>query len=151
VRIARIISIGVGIAGTALSTQLGRLGPLIEIANKVIQIFTGPLLGIYLLGMFSYRARSKGVLIGGALGAVVAVYVAFDSPIAFIWPTVFGLAATLAVGYLASLLIPQKDHAGAELTWSSVMRRNSSAAAPASSVDKAAKKWISSSPVQSEA
>lgn len=124
VRRARIISIIVGIVGTAVSTQLGQLGNLIEIANKVIQIFTGPLLGIYVLGMFSRRASSKGVLVGGAVGAFVAVYITFASPIAFIWPTVFGLGVTLVLGYAVSLLFPQRGRDVEKLMWAYVVRGN---------------------------
>ena len=60
--------------------------------------FTGPLFGIFLLAMFSERARSGAVLAAGVAGAVTAYYVAYHSAIGFMWPSTFGLAATLAVG-----------------------------------------------------
>jgi Na+/proline symporter len=102
---------------------VGRIGDLIEICNKVIQSFTGPLFGIYLLGMFSQKARSEGVLVGGILGAGASAYVAFFSPLGFLWPSTFGLLTTLLMGYVLSLLQGPAPSAQASLTFRSVMDR----------------------------
>ena len=53
--------------GVFLAANVSRVGNLIEIAQKVINTFSGPLLGIYLLGMFTRRGTSIGALLGGAL------------------------------------------------------------------------------------
>ncbi len=123
-RVSRLATVAFGIIGMTLAANVGRIGIVLEIGNKVIQSFTGPLLGIYLLGMFTRRARNGGVLIGGVLGTFIAVYIAFFSTIGFIWPTVFGLVATVGIGYAISLGIPGvvKDEQN-QLTWSAVMRR----------------------------
>ncbi len=126
VLISRWATVAFGIIGMTLAANVGRIGIVLEIGNKVIQSFTGPLLGIYLLGMFTQRARSGGVLAGGVTGTLVAFYVAFFSTIGFIWPTVFGLIATLAAGYTVSLFIPagaQGEAQRQQLTWRNVMRR----------------------------
>ena len=101
---------------------MSRLGNLIEINNRLVNAFTGPLFGIYLLAMFSARSRSGGVLIAGAAGAAVSYYVAYHSPIGFMWPSTFGLIATLAVGALAAALRPAAEGApGRKLTWRAVI------------------------------
>ena len=71
---------------------------LLEIANKLINAFTGPLFGIFLLAMFSRRATSDGGARRRASPArLTSYYVAYHTPIGFLWPSTFGLAATLAL------------------------------------------------------
>jgi Na+/proline symporter len=124
VALSRIITVAFGIIGVTLAANVAHVGNLIEIAQKVIQTFTGPLLGIYVLGMFSRRATSRGALVGGILGSLTALYVAFFSGIAFFWPTVFGFVVTYVGGYVLSMVLggTLSDRAQ-ELTWRSVMRR----------------------------
>ena len=108
VRISRIFTLLIGIVGISLSCNVARLGTIFEIANKLINSFTGPMLGIFLLGMFTRRANGIGVFIGGFFGTAVTLYVVYLSSlevprVSFLWPSTFGLVATLAVGYLCSL------------------------------------------------
>ena len=98
------------------------IGTLLEIANKVINSFTGPLFGIFLLAMFSRRASGTAALFGGAAGAVASYYVAYHSGLGFLWPSTFGLAATLLVGGIGAQLAPAAD-SRASLTWRAVMQR----------------------------
>ena len=137
-RVSRIANVCFGILGIVIASNVQHLGIVLEIGARVIQTFTGPILGIYLLGMFSRRAQSNGVMVGGVAGTLVALYVAFESyvlkflgyapeagfGITFLWPTVFGLAGTLLVGYGVSLLMPRRvDEEALALTWREVMRR----------------------------
>ena len=116
VRVSRIITLGVGITGVILSCNVSKLGSLIEIANKLINSFTGPILGIFLLGMFTRRANARSVLIGGTTGVLVTLFVAFqaqiygllniqaDEFISFLWPSTFGFVATFLIGYGSSFV-----------------------------------------------
>ena len=131
VMLSRVITVVFGIIGVVIASNVSKLGNIIEIAQKVIQTYTGPMLGIYLLGMFTRRANSGGALVGGTAGTAGAIFVAFffkdaqgHDRIAFLWPTVFGFAITFVVGYLASLVIggPISEKAK-ELNWFTVMRR----------------------------
>ena len=125
VRLSRIVTIGFGILGVVLAANVQHVGNLIEIANKVIQTFTGPLLGIYLLGMFSRRGTALGALLGGICRTGAGIWVAFFSNIAFFWPTVFGFAATYITGYLFSVLSGGKvSERAQQLTWRHVMKRS---------------------------
>ncbi len=124
VRALRIATILMGAMGTALATNVEGIGNLLEIVNKLTNSFAGPLFGIFLLAMFSTRATSHGALAGGVAGALTAYLVAYHSAIGFLWPSTFGLAATLIVGTLASLVTRAP---GAEIeghTWRGVMRRS---------------------------
>jgi SSS family transporter len=123
VRVSRVATVAFGALGTLLACNVSRIGTLLEIANKLVNAFTGPLFGIFLLAMFSRRATSGAALSGGIAGAVAAYYVAYHSSIGFLWPSTFGLAASLAVGLLFAAVSPAPAPA-ADLTWWGVMRRD---------------------------
>jgi ABC-type Co2+ transport system permease subunit len=122
VLVSRIATVAFGVAGTILAANVSRIGTLLEIANKLINAFTGPLFGIYLLAMFSQRATSTPVLVAGLIGTLTSYYVAYQTAIGFMWPSTFGLAATWLVGYVLSILSGARpDRAARELTWHRVM------------------------------
>jgi Na+/proline symporter len=131
VRLSRIITVCFGIIGILIAANVSRLGNIIEIAQKVIQTYTGPMLGIYLLGMFTRRANATGALLGGILGTGVGIFVAFffkdaqgHDRITFLWPTVFGFVITFVSGYLISLISPATlSQRAARLNWFDVMKR----------------------------
>ena len=77
----------------------------VEIANKVINGFGSPLLAIFILGMFSKRANSKGMIIGGIAGAAWSAYVSFTiQNLALHYYAVINLLGTLFLCYFFSLL-----------------------------------------------
>jgi len=124
VRVSRIFTVIFGAIGTTLACNVSRIGSLLEINAKVVNSFTGPLFGIFLLAMFSRRAGSAAALAAGIVGALTAYYVAYYSGIGFMWPSTFGLAATLAVGAVLAVLLPMADDdARRALTWRAVMNR----------------------------
>lgn len=121
--VTRIATVLVGIAGTTLACNVSSIGGLLEIANKLINSFTGPLLGIFLFAMFSRRATSAAVLSGGLAGAVTSYWVAYQSSWSFLWPSTFGLLATLIVGGIVMRLPagPSAADQAAALTWARVV------------------------------
>jgi SSS family transporter len=126
VLVSRILTVVFGALGTTLACNVSRIGSLLEINAKVVNAFTGPLFGIFLLAMFSRRAGSAAALIAGVIGAFTSYYVAYQSRIGFMWPSTFGLAATLAAGAIVAAAMPM---AAADprlaLTWRAVMNRQS--------------------------
>ena len=123
VRALRLATVVVGAAGTTIACNVEGIGSLLEIANKLINSFTGPLFGIFLLAMFSQRATGAAALAGGTAGALSAYVVAFQSPLGFLWPSTFGLVATLVVGGVVSVLTGRASADSAALTWRAVMSR----------------------------
>lgn len=124
IRVSRIATILFGALGTTLACNVSRIGSLLEINAKVVNAFTGPLFGLFILAMFAARVRSVVALIAGAVGALVAYYVAYHSAIGFMWPSTFGLAATLVSGMVLAAAWPSDmDDPGRELTWWKVMER----------------------------
>ena len=100
---------------------MGRIGSLYEIMNKVIGLFVGPLFGMFLLGIFTKRANSLGVLAGGILGAFLIIYVAFFTDVSFIYTTTLGLLFTFTIGYLSSVTIWKNLKSNHEWTFKKVM------------------------------
>ncbi len=124
VRVSRIATVFFGAAGTILAINVSRIGSLLEINAKVVNAFTGPLFGIFLLAMFVERARSVVALVAGVAGAATAYYVAYHSTIGFMWPSTFGLVATLISGVLLAAMLPaHADDPGRRLTWRKVMEQ----------------------------
>ena len=113
VRASRWITLVIGGVGTALSCNVSRLGTLLEISARMVNIFSGPILGVYLLGMFVRRSEAGSAWAGGVTGALVGLYVAFFSSLGFLWPAPFGFGATLLVGCMVSLFTgrPQSEKA----------------------------------------
>jgi SSS family transporter len=110
-------------------STLGANNSIVQILNIVVYPFLGVLLGIFLLGILTSRANSKGILIGATVGFVAAVaaplssmvleplVVKVTSPssnlvrsigyigsISTFFCGLFGVLATMIAGYLASLL-----------------------------------------------
>jgi SSS family transporter len=124
VMMSRVFTAMFGAIGTTLACNVGRIGSLLEINAKVVNAFTGPLFGIFLLAMFSARASAVGVMVAGVAGALTAYLVAYHSSIGFMWPSTFGLAATVAAGALFAALAPSPEaDPRRALTWRAVMNR----------------------------
>jgi SSS family transporter len=122
VLLSRLATVAFGIAGTILAVNVSGIGSLLEIANKLINAFSGPLFGIYILAMFSRRATGGAALVAGIAGSVTSYYVAYHSRIGFMWPSTLGFVATLAVGVAVAVVtgtVP--SDAALRLTWRSVM------------------------------
>ena len=68
--------------------------------------------------MFSRRATAVPTLVAGVVGSLTSYYVAYHTSIGFMWPSTFGLSATLLVGLVLTLLSPDSASEDAQkLTW----------------------------------
>ena len=122
--VSRAATLLFGAVGTALATNVSRIGTLLEIANKLVNAFAGPLFGIYLLAMFSRRAESYATLAAGVVGTATSYFVAYHTSIGFMWPSTFGLVATVLTGSILSLVLPARPTPEAlRLTWWHVMQQ----------------------------
>jgi SSS family transporter len=120
--VSRMATAGFGVLGTILAMNVSKIGSLLEIANKLINAFSGPLFGMYILAMFSRRATSSAALVAGILGSLTSYVVAYHSRIGFMWPSTLGFAATLVAGFVWSFVVPGRPSQRAlQLTWWNVM------------------------------
>jgi SSS family transporter len=103
--LARVLTIILGLFITFVACFVGNLGTIIEIAGKLVNGFCGPMFAIFLLGMFTKRARSLGVCFGAGGAMLIMWYFTFFSTakLNFEWPSTFGLILALSLGYGLSL------------------------------------------------
>jgi sodium-coupled monocarboxylate transporter 8/12 len=77
--------------------------------NTIIGIVGGPMLGLFLLGMFTKRATSRGAIIGCVCGLLTSLSVTLgNTGISFLWFTMIGTLVTMGVGLLTSIEAPAK-------------------------------------------
>lgn len=82
---------------------------LLESVNTIIGIVGGPMLGLFLLGMFTKRATSRGAIIGCVCGLLTSLSVTLgNTGISFLWFTMIGTLVTMGVGLLTSIEAPAK-------------------------------------------
>lgn len=102
---SRLLCLGFGAAATAMAASVGRLGSVFEITNKIINGLSSPLLALFVLGMFSRRANSRGMVVGGLLGAVCSAFMSFGvKDISLHYYAVVNLGVTLFFCYVSSLV-----------------------------------------------
>ncbi len=113
---AKWITVGYGVLVMALAFAVSQMkGNLVESVNTIIGLIGGPLLGLFVLGMFTKRADTRSALIGGLCGflALLSLYLYQaglftatkpETKVAFLWYSFFGCVLTVAIG----LLIPPK-------------------------------------------
>ena len=100
----KIFSVFFGLTATVTALSVGRLGSIFEIANKVINGCGSPLLAVFILGMFSRRANSNGMIWGGLSGALISIYISFNvRGLSLHYYAVVNLLVTLGACYLFSL------------------------------------------------
>ena len=92
----------------AIGVNYAHLGSLLEAAGAILGFFSGPLLGMFLLGMFTSRANSLGAISGAVIGFVAAVSLWYR--VSFVWYAVVGCVPTLVFGYALSFLAPARPH-----------------------------------------
>jgi hypothetical protein len=116
-RHARNVTLGLGLVLTLLATFLGTCP---EVIDPLLEIATGlgvPLLGVFLLGVFTRRCTAAGAILGLVCGTLLTQGFRAAKVLAHGWlgplePTfedswslTFGLLATCGVGYAASFFV----------------------------------------------
>jgi len=88
--------------------------PFLEISNITLGYFGALMLGVFCLGLLTYRSNTRGVIIGTVSGAVIHLYVLWvyylsvepAERISFLYFDLVGIVAVFIVGYVASIMLP---------------------------------------------
>jgi len=74
---------------------------------SIASVAYGSLLGTFLLGVLTKRARESGTVVGMITGLFIMLYVSLFTPVAWTWYVLIGTAVTFGIGYIASATSPQ--------------------------------------------
>ncbi len=105
-RLARFITVAVGLFGTATAAAMAlyHISSLWDVFLRLLSFMGGALAGVFVLAVFTKRANAPGALVGSALAVAVLVWVQTSTPIHFFLHAAIGSGTCIVGGYLASLL-----------------------------------------------
>jgi solute:Na+ symporter, SSS family len=75
----------------------------LDLALSIASLINGPILGVFLVGVFLRRVSQAPALIGMVVSSAVMLYIYFATRIAWTWYVFIGSGITLIVAWLASL------------------------------------------------
>ena len=105
----RVISALFGLAVTGASLLVPHIGKNVyEIIVKIMGTLSGPLLGVFLLGILTRRANSAGALAGMAGGLAFSVWLIFQSVVSYWWFSAITTFATITIGLVVSQFSPPR-------------------------------------------
>ncbi len=109
--LARWITLLSGIFATAIALLMVTfdIKSATLFSAAVVGLFSSGLAGLFALGIFTQRAKGIGAFIGAIASAMVLFFIKYHTPIHFFLYTFIGLLVCFSVGYLASLIIPEKE------------------------------------------
>ena len=106
--LARWLTALLGLLGTALAMYFAflRTMSMWDHYIKIIGLFGGGLAGLFVAGIFTRRIHGPGIVVGMLASAVVLYMVRVYTEVHFFLYAGIGIVSCVAVGYVASLLIP---------------------------------------------
>jgi sodium-coupled monocarboxylate transporter 8/12 len=108
----RIGTVAWGAAATGAALFANRLGPIIIAFNIINSFLGGPILGIFLLGMLSRRARGAAAIAGALVGLTSVSLLAWKTQVAFFYYAIVGSLVTFGCGWLLSRWRPARGASG---------------------------------------
>ncbi|MEN7550707.1 sodium/solute symporter [Rapidithrix thailandica] len=116
---ARKVTVVIGMLGTGTALLMANLNilSLWDQFNEVVGLFAGGLGGLFLLGIFTKKANGAGALTGLILSGLVQYIVKVHTSLHLLLYAFTGMVSAFLLGYLFSLLIPDKAHRKRELTY----------------------------------
>lgn len=116
-RLGRPLVLVLGVAVILVGVLVTEVASPIDFLIGLLGLFAGPLLALFLLGLFTRRTTGPAALIGLFGGMAVALWATFGhaaalrplwpfpGPLGAFWPLTFGFAATWLLGWPLSFLI----------------------------------------------
>ena len=111
VRLAKLLTGVVGVFGTAIALMMAtfEIKSMFDLWMEIIALIGGGFGGVFLLGMFTKSANSKGALIGAAASIIVTIFVKSYTDIHFMLYSSVAVGTCILVGYLASFLFAKSS------------------------------------------
>ena len=102
VRVSRFSTVFWGGVLAAIALVASHWGSVLESGLSIASVTLGILLGVFLLGVLTKKPGENAAITGVVAGAVVMLFVKFETKIPFTWWVLIGSGATFGVGWLAS-------------------------------------------------
>ena len=106
---ARWVTLAWAVASTVAAGLLGLWKAntqVVETFLSISSLFTGPILGVFMLGILTRRPGGAAALIGLTLGTAATWYVSFMTNVNWLWYAPVGFLVTFLVGYIGGLGLP---------------------------------------------
>ena len=114
--VLKLASIGIAMAGICISLAMINVESILDAWWKLSSIFSGGMLGLFLLGIAVRRARNVNALLGVLCGIFVIAWISVhewlhlpDTHLYESLSIVFGTIAIFLVGFLTTLIINKKQ------------------------------------------
>lgn len=117
VSLARYTTIVMGVLCTGLALLADRLGNLLVASTTVNNLFGGPLVGVFLVGMLTTSVNGSGACVGGFAGFLTAVLLAAATSVSWMWYGAIACAVTCVVALVASPLFGRPSVAALTLVY----------------------------------
>ncbi len=123
-KMARFFTIAAGVLGTLSAVLISKQDAksLWDLLLLLMALFGSTLAGVFLLGVFTKRAHSLGVIIGivSSGGTLIIIKNVENSPFHGVLTAAAGVITCVVVGYIASLLLPSTSRPLGGLTWNTL-------------------------------
>lgn len=116
INVSRIFTLvfGVLLIGFTLMAFEGTTASILAVIGNYLSYFSGSILAMFLLAMFTRKANDIGVAIGFVSGILITIYIGSLGLVNWLWNYPIGCAITLAIGYVASLVMNKKQQVNVE-------------------------------------
>jgi SSS family transporter len=110
-KVSRWATAGWGVVLIVVAIMARNWGSVFTAGLTIASIVYGTMLGAFVLGVFTTRATTRGLLTGMAVSLGSMWMVWFNTKLAWTWYVLLGSTICVTVGYLASLTAPRQTRA----------------------------------------
>ncbi|MDT2046791.1 MULTISPECIES: sodium:solute symporter family transporter [Priestia] len=96
---------GVLLIAFTLLAFSGTTASILKVVGSYLSYFSGAILAMFLLAMFTKKANDAGVAIGFVSGILLTIYIGNLGVVNWLWNYPIGCIITFTIGYLASHLL----------------------------------------------
>lgn len=111
-KLSHILTLIIGIIQIAIALAVrNKNESALSQALSVASLINGPVLGVFLVGVFLKRVSEIPALVGMLVATAVMVYVRFWTPVAWTWYVLMGSMITLSVAWIVSFAFAPTEEA----------------------------------------
>jgi len=109
-KVLKLVSYLVGLFGTGMALLFAALNikSMMVVWSQVASLLGGGIVGVYTLGMLTTRANGIGAVSGAIASVVITLLVKLLTPLHWATYLPVAIGSCLIVGYIVSLLVPEK-------------------------------------------